>query len=455
MEPPKDIAHYWKTVMDTVQEGLMIVSPEGRILSVNRSTEEITGYSAEEMIENSCTLLNCTGCKFFGLGPGTDWCQLYQDGSVQVKKCLITHKDGHKVHVIKRASVLRDDQGQVIGAVESLSDISDVVQKDHQIVSLRRSLEYEDGFHGLVGSSRPMHRLYDLIDNSARSQAPVLIHGESGTGKELVARAIHNLGPRSNQPFIKVNCASLNENLLESELFGHVRGAFTGADRDRMGRFEAAQGGDILLDEIGDIPPATQVKLLRVLQEKEIERVGDHRPHKVDVRIITATNRDLSALIREERFREDLFYRINVVPIRMPALRERREDIPLLAQTFMDRLTLKTGRPIESFSPEAMKRLYTYTWPGNVRELKNAIEYAFVLCAEGQIKREHLPEHIAFGPGPQAAQAMPDVERERLKAALRETKGNQTQAAKLLGVSRMTVWKRMKKYGLSIDRDVK
>ncbi len=462
-----DISHYWKTVLDTVRDAIMVISPEGRILTVNKAAEEVTGYRAGELVGNLCTMLNCTGCELYAKGSGHEWCRLFNDGLVNAKRCEITGKGGRTVHVIKRAQVLHDAQGRLMGAVEALSDVSEVVRQEREIVSLRQSMNAEEGFHGILGNSPQMHRIFELIQYVADSEAPVLISGESGTGKELIAQAIHDMGPRSQGPFIKVNCATLNENVLESELFGHVRGAFTGADRNREGRFQAAHGGDLFLDEFGDVPLSTQVKLLRVLEDKVIERVGDHTPIQVDVRIITASNRDLKQLIAQGLFREDLFYRVNVVPIWVPPLRDRKEDIALLARHFVDHLSLKTGKLLEGFTPRAMDRLYAYGWPGNVRELKNAVDYAFVICRQGLIDIGHLPEHLRQGngpappPAPEMVSAPPppatpgqDPERRQLIEALRQSGGNQTQAARLLGVSRMTVWKRMKKYDINITRDV-
>ena len=236
-----------------------------------------------------------------------------------------------------------------------------------------------------------MLALYALIGNGASSDAPIIVYGESGTGKELVANAVHAQGRRSKGPYVKVSCAALNESLLESELFGHVKGAFTGADRDRRGRFESAHKGDLFLDEIGDIPLSTQVKLLRVLQEKEVERVGDHTPIPIDTRIIAATHRDLGAMCREGTFREDLYYRLNVIPIRVPPLRERSDDIPLLVDHFMRMIRLRTGKPIQGATNDAMNVLTAYSWPGNIRELMNVLEYAFVVCHEECIAPEHLP----------------------------------------------------------------
>jgi len=305
-----------------------------------------------------------------------------------------------------------------------------------------------------------MRRVFDLIENIAQSDAPVLILGESGTGKELVAKALHDVGPRKDKPYVKVNCAALNESLLESELFGHVKGAFTGAYRSRQGRFEAAQGGDIFLDEIGDLPLSTQVKLLRVLEEKIIERVGDNRPIPVDVRIITATNRDLQSLVKAGNFREDLFFRINVIPIYLPPLRERREDIPLLAEAFFRRMRLKTGKDIKGITKYAMALLMTYSWPGNVRELRSAFEYAFVACQQPLIQPYHFPPHICNGEIPvKRGKNVIVIDKEELKKqelikALEEAGGNQSKAARILGVSRVTVWNRMKRFGINLRKNV-
>jgi DNA-binding NtrC family response regulator len=304
-----------------------------------------------------------------------------------------------------------------------------------------------------------MKQLFEMIDNVAQTDAPVMIHGQSGTGKELVARAIHNASPRYDQPFIKVNCASLNKNLLESELFGHVKGAFTGADRNRVGRFEAAHGGTIFLDEIGDIPMATQVELFRVLEEKEIERVGDHRPIKVDVRIITATNKDLEELISQELFRLDLYFRINVFPLFCPPLADRREDIPIIVQRFIRQNNLKSNKDILGLTPEAIKKLAAYPWPGNVRELRNAIEYAFVLCPGGEIDIRHLPPNIV-ATGDLSRRTFHDEatyrpKREEMIEVLRRVGGNQSEAARLLGVSRVTIWKRIKKYRIDLANVLK
>jgi PAS domain S-box-containing protein len=454
-----EIAKYWKTIVDTLQDGLMVLDPSGNILAVNPAAEKLTGYTADELVGNNCRTLNCTGCDVFGKGSGRDWCKLFISGEVKAKKCMISDKQRRAVHVVKNASVLKDAQGNILGAVETLTDMTEIVRQQQEIASLRKSCHLEDNHHGLLGESSPMQQLFELIENVSQTDAPVLIHGPSGTGKELVARAIHEESPRNQKPFIKVNCAALNENLLESELFGHEKGAYTGADRTRIGRFEAAHEGTIFLDEIGDIPLSTQVKLLRVLEEKEIERVGDHKPIPVDVRIISATNKDLEAMIGENQFREDLFFRINVFPLNCPSLAERIEDIPLIVQSFIDQNRIKGGKEILGLTPEAMEVLLAHPWPGNVRELRNAIEYAFVLCPGDWIAREHLPPKIAAAgkrtPAIHATGSKSwEEERANLLQTLRQVSGNQSEAGRLLGVSRVTIWKRIKKYGIDLNSDL-
>lgn len=382
---------------------------------------------------------------------------------------------------------------------------------------MKRTQHHNDStphlFAGMVGTSPVMRRIFSIIERAAMSDAPVIVCGQSGTGKELAARAIHDLGARRNGPYVQLNCAALNESLLESELFGHVKGAFTGAVRSRTGRFESAQGGDIFLDEIGDIPLPTQVKLLRVLESKCIERVGDNRSITVDARIISATNRNLQELVRRGRFREDLLFRINVIPIHLPALAERREDIPLLAGHFISLCRERTGKDIPALAPESAALFAEYAWPGNIRELKSAIEYAFVVGDSGPIELEHLPMYMVAGanacscppefvPGltvdshpeiaaccfpasltaggkpvsqtagePSASRSWSDAppcengtgnpqtsvmppQKQELMQALRQANGNITEAAKLMGIHRGTVRNRMLKWGIDLRRTV-
>ncbi len=455
MKSPLHLPHlddYWATVLNTMTDGLMIVDPRGTILAVNRAMETLTGYAAAELVGQPCSILDCDACR--GLRPQSPGrqCNLFRLGQVNRIRCTLRRKDGTPLIFLKNAAVLKDAGGRVLGGVETLTDLTEILSREEVICRLRRELAREDSFHGLVGRSPQMLQLFRLLQNAAASDAPVLLTGESGTGKELAAAALHRLSPRARGPFIRVNSAALTESLLESELFGHVRGAFTGADRTRVGRFEAAHGGSIFLDEIGDLPLTTQAKLLRVLQEKTIERVGDHQPIAVDVRIITATNQDLARLMALGRFREDLYYRIGVIPIPLPPLRERREDIPLLAETFIRRAALKSGKDITGLSKAALDKLLAYEWPGNVRELMNVIDYAFVLCPGGLIEPEHLPPHLGSGPVPPLRPAVPRTREERrelLLQALLRAGGKKAEAARLLGVSRVTLWKWLKEQDLA------
>ncbi len=455
--PDHKINRYWKEIINTMNDGLMVVSPDGTILMVNQAFEKIMGYSREEVIGRSCATLNCDTCAVARSEGKGQWCDLFEQGEATRISCMLMRKDGSYVHTLKNAALLWDEDGQIIGAVETLTDISEIDKRDEKIHHLCKLMDTAGDFHGLVGESPPMQRVFDLTQKAAQSEAPVIIYGESGTGKELVAHAIHALGRRSEGPFITCNCAALNEALLESELFGHVKGAFTGAHTHRQGRFEAAHHGALFLDEVGDIPPAIQVKLLRVLESKQFERVGDHRPISVDVRIITATHRDLETLVAAGTFREDLFFRINVIPIHLPPLRERLEDLPLLVDHFLSRLRQRSGKAITGLTREAMGILLEHPWPGNVRELKGVLEYAFVVAESGLITPSHLPPKLnsreVAPPAPLKAEAAIDSdEKTALINALRQAGGNQSQAAALLGVSRVTIWHRMKKYGIDVHK---
>ncbi len=443
-----------------MQDGLMIIDPDGHVVYVNRTFEKMMGYSSEEVLGRSCEIFQCDRCYSDRADGMNKYCALFKEENVTSSVCRFRNKDGNHLHLLKNASVIRDKKGKIIGGVETFIDLTRVPEKEKMISRLRQQLQYHDGFEGIVGNSELMRKVFDLARSAALSDAPLFIYGESGTGKEIIAEAIHKNSQRKDGPFIKINCAALNENLLESELFGHVKGAFTGADYNRVGRFEAAKGGSVLLDEIGDLPLATQTKLLRVLQEKEIERVGDHRPVKIDVRIIAANHKDLHQLIEKGLFREDLYYSIGVIPIELPPLRARQSDIILLVEYFIQKIRERTQRPIEGITKGALDLLLQYSWPGNIRELINVIEYAFVLCPEGMIEPEHLPAHqrqetlkpSAFnghGPGDYM-----DTRKQKLIVALEKTGGNQSKAAEVLGVSRVTVWKWIKKYGISMQAKV-
>ena len=460
----QEFDRHWERVINTMSEGLLIISQQGRIVSVNRSFEEMTGYAAHEVAGKPCTLLACDACEMAINNIGDGWCKLFDPGQPEMRRCrcAVKKKDGTFFPALKNASVLHDDDGTVLGAVETITDLSEIDRLDRKVELLSRQLDKNSGFGGLVGDSNAMRAVYALVDKAAQSDAPIIILGESGTGKEMVARAIHDRGKRRSGPYVQVNCAALNESLLESELFGHVKGSFTGAFRDRTGRFEAANGGDLFLDEIGDIPLSTQAKLLRALETRRFERVGENASVSVDVRIITATNRNLLELIGQKRFREDLYFRINVIPIHLPPVRERKEDIPLLINTFINRLALRTNKTIRGLTREALDCFMSYRWPGNVREMKSALEYAFTVADAGAIDVDHLPPHMLHADGaPSAVLEQPVIgkvgndERRQLIEALRATGGNQTQAARLLGINRVTVWNRMRKYGINLKLEIK
>ena len=455
----KEISRYWKKIINTMNDGLMLIGKDGKILMVNRAFEQLTGYSKNEIIGNPCTILNCDVCERILEKEEGVWCTLFKHGKDVKKRCVVMKKDGTYMPALKNATLLRDDSGGFLGAVETLADISELDRLDHEIDMLSLQLEANGGFHGIIGKSKIMQNVFQVITKAAQSDAPVVVYGESGTGKELVARAIHILGKRKDGPYIQLNCAALNETLLESELFGHVKGAFTGAYRHRLGRFEAAHTGDLFLDEIGDMPLSIQAKLLRVLESKQFEHVGDNRPIYVDVRIITGTNKNLEELIAQKVFRDDLFFRINVIPIHLPPLRERLEDIPPIVNTFIKRLQSNSGKKITGLTPTAMDCFMSYHWPGNVRELKSALEYAFVIAERGLIDAEQLPHQIVERKKVKQTTSFlsassDQTEKASLIEALRQTKGNQSKAAKILGVNRMTVWNRMRKYQIDLKKEI-
>ena len=319
-----------------------------------------------------------------------------------------------------------------------------MIRDETRLQNLEKSLKERTQFHNLVGKNRKMQEIYSLIDNLADLRTTVLITGESGTGKELVAEALHYLGSFSGSPFVKVNCSALAENLLESELFGHVKGAFSGAVKDRIGRFQIADGGTLFLDEIGEISPRMQLALLRVLQEKMFERVGDASPIKVDVRIVAATNRNLMNDVLSERFRRDLYYRLKVIELGLPPLRERRDDMPLLLKHFIDQLNRQYKRNITGVSNRVKDMFFRYEWPGNVRELKNVLEHAFILCRQKTIEAMHLPSEFC---GPTTL-TKGEAERLKILATLDNSHWNKTKAAEILGMSRQSLYRKMKMHAI-------
>lgn len=453
-----DLALQHKAVMDekekyrsnleaifmSVKDAIISVDREMKVLAINNAAENICDLHRSDIgkkfgpEESSCnrkcleSLIETIETKK-SVESGHIECQLSKDKDQVVS--LTTYP-------------LLDRHGLFSGAIM-------VVRDETRLNTLERDLKERQGFHRIIGSSKRMQDIYSLIDLLSDVESTVLISGESGTGKELVAEALHYKGKRSNNNIVKVNCSALSENLLESELFGHVRGSFTGAFKDKTGRFQTANGGTIFLDEIADISPKIQIKLLRVLQEKEFEQVGDSKTIKVDVRVIAATNQDLSKKVDAGLFREDLYYRLNVMKITLPPLVERREDIPLLAEHFISGFNKKFNKKISSISADAQKVFLDYHWPGNVRELEHTLEHAFILCQGPVINTEHLPPEITnFNARPSFSHNDgklddPDL----LIEALEKCSWNKTKAAQLLGISRRSIYRKIKEFNISQDRN--
>ena len=433
-------------VFETMRDGLMIVDKAGNIQLFNRAAEQITGYRKDEVIGQQCSILDSDTCVVLTEEGKQRSCSLFKSGTIENKRCRIRSRDGRAVHLLKNATVLTDGNGEMIGAVESMTDLTSHYLKEVELEELKHELRQEYWFMGLLGKSEPMQKLFEQIRNAAVSEAPVLICGESGTGKNLVAQAIHSLSRRKEGPFVAMNCGALNDHLLESELFGHKKGSFTGAITDRTGRFEAADNGSIFLDEIGDMPKTMQVKLLSVLEEKMVERVGDHQPIPVNIRLISATNKELSALVSSDMFREDLLYRINSILITVPPLRDRAEDIPVIAFHYLKKISHVNGKDIRRISPEAMEIIENYQWPGNVRQLINALEHSAITSKGDTVEIMDLPEYVFADK--KAKGHDQNAGRHNLQAALALHRGNRTLTAKHLGISRVTLWKKLKELGI-------
>ena len=426
-------------ILGSIREGVITIDPEFRITSFSRRAEAISGRKSEEVLGLHChDVLTSQLCD-----KDCPAQHCLDSGDEEAERTTeIVAGTGAPLAIGEVAVPLRDEEGNPIGSLLLIEDRSTQVDVMTQV----------DGatFCGIVGRSKAMRQVFRVIEQVAPTDVTVLLTGESGTGKEKVAKALHERSGRRNGPFQAINCAALPETLLESELFGHVRGAFTGADRDRPGRIEAAAGGSLFLDELGEMPLSIQAKLLRFLQEQEYQRVGDNKTLTADVRIITATNRDLQAEVAAGRFREDLYYRVRVIPIELPPLRDRKGDIPLLAAYLLDEISKKRGRPDVSLTPATLQRLVDHPWPGNVRELINALEYAVALAPSRRIRASDLPpELVGRTQRYSANREGDDHEPDRIEEGLRLHDGNRSRTARYLGMDRVTLYRKMKKYGLS------
>ncbi len=430
-------------ILDSIADGVFTVNKDWQITSFNRAAEKITGVPKEEAIGQLCKdVLKADICEKSCCLRAT----MKTGEPIVNKKVQIIDADGHRFPISISTALLRDKKGVLLGAVETFRDIS--VEED-----LRKAIKRKYSFSDIISKNHQMLQLFDILPDIADSASTVLIEGESGTGKELVACAIHNLSSRKKQPFIAVNCGALPDTLLESELFGYMAGAFTDAKKDKPGRFHLAENGTLFLDEIGDITPAMQVKLLRVMQEKTFEPLGATLSIEHNVRIIVATNKRLEELVRQGQFREDLFYRINVFKITLPPLRERMEDIPLLCEHFIGHFNTMQKNDISGISDEAMAVLMGYTYPGNIRELANIIERAFILCKTGLIEKKHLPESlflVSADISPTNDISLKNMEKTYLVKALEQNSWDCLKTAKQLGIHKSTLYRKIKSLHITL-----
>jgi PAS domain S-box-containing protein len=437
---------FFGIILNSVADGVFTVSNQSKITFMNEAAERITGYTRKEALGRNCF-------DIFRADICLTRCALKE--SIRTKKEIVNlpvtilNKSGKEIPISISTAILRDESGQIIGGVETFRDLT-------LIEALRKELSQKYSLADIIGKNHRIQEIFRILPDIAHSGSTVLIQGPSGTGKELFAKAIHNLSPRKEAPFITVNCGAIPETLLESELFGYVKGAFTDAKKDKAGKFALADGGTVFLDEVGDMPPSLQVKLLRVLQEKEFEPLGSTQPIKADVRIVAATKQDLSRLVHQGIFRDDLYYRLNVVRIELPPLGERREDIPLLINTFIQKFNARMAKHVLGVSNKALKFLLEYDYPGNVRELENIMEHAFVLCKDDLIRLDCLPKEIMESPKDTRESQMEGGEKKPLAEAeariiqstLKSNEGNRIKTAGDLAMSRITLWRKMKKYGL-------
>ncbi len=434
-------------ILNSIADGVFTVDSDWLITFFNRAAEQITGVSASEAIGRPC-------CEVFRASICESTCAL--KCTLETKKpvinkpVVILRADSREIPISVSTALLRDESGRIIGGVETFRDLS-------LVETLRKEIDRQYRFQDIISKSPAMRRLFSILPEVAQSESTVLIQGESGTGKELLSRAVHSLSPRAEGPFIAVNCGALPDTLLESELFGHVAGAFTDAKRDRMGRFALAEGGTLFLDEIGNISPAFQVRLLRVLEERAYEPLGSSKTVRANVRIITASNMDLSRLVEEGSFRKDLYYRINVVKLELPTLAQRKEDIPILCEHFIGRLNKLRNKNVAGLSHEALAVFMRHDWPGNIRELENVIEYAFILCHEGLIKPKCLPEYLSTNACRLvdfAGFTLLGAERHTIIDALDRNGWRRMATARELGIDKNTLRRKMNRLNIVPEKSV-
>jgi len=444
IKPKKKLITPTETILESISDGVFTVNPEWRVTSFNRAAEEITGISRKEAIGMPCSeVFRSSMCE-----TGCALRQTLETGKPIIGKAgYIINAEGNRISISVSTAVLRNERGRVIGGAETFRDMSEVE-------ALRKELESRFRVGDFMSRSPLMQRVFEILPAIAASSSTVLILGETGTGKELTARTIHSLSGRNKGPFVAVNCAALPDTLLESELFGYKTGAFTGATKDKPGRFAIAKGGTLFLDEIGEISPALQVRLLRVLQDRTYEPLGATRSETTDARIIVATNKDIGEQMRRGAFREDLYYRVNVIRIELPPLRRRKEDIPLLVDQCIQRFNRLQQKSIQGVSAEALALLMAHDWPGNVRELENVIERSFILCNDDYISIGHLPEELTLRSpsftSPSGMKATRDLlEAQAIQAALERNANNRVAAAKDLGIHKTTLFRKIKKLGLA------
>jgi PAS domain S-box-containing protein len=439
-------------ILDSIADGVFTVDSDWRITSFNKAAEKITGIKKREALKRHCW-------EVFKASICEQQCSLrhtMKTGSPIVNQSIfIVNSEGNRIPISISTAILKNKNGKVIGGAETFRDLS-VVE------ALRKELTGQHSFLDIISKNKEMQDLFRMLELISENDTTVLLEGESGTGKELFAKAIHSLSRRKNGPMVTVNCGSLPDTLLESELFGYKAGAFTDAKKDKPGRLALAEGGTLFLDEIGDITQMLQVRLLRVLQEKAYEPLGSTRTEKADVRIVTATNKNLESLVQKGLFRDDLYYRINVVRLCLPPLRRRKEDIPLLAEHFVRKFNRLNGREIQGITPEALTVLMMHDYPGNIRELENRIEYASVVCKNSLIGIEHLPDVIRKVPGMGVKAESEDkgekeysfdgLEKRFIYESLRQNNWNKTVTAKQMGIHPTTLWRKIKRLNINTPR---